>query len=563
MIVDYVPVLPPRPDPSGSTGPDRQSAGPRDDTFGRTLDDVLTADRIGRDHRPTTPERGRPEQAEDRGSGAADLRRDRVEGDDDDDQRPSDDESRGVSSDQDHADRVPAQDRSDQPDGEPSTDGGQPSTNGVNHAAERVSDRLDEAPANAEHGLTTALANLSGVSGAAGDVDVTEAGPDVLEAGDHVLEAGDRILGDDPLPAADDGIDPTVDVPRDVDGIESSDDASTDGETDIHPDPGDESPGTIDRPRPGGQTVADIAGDRRGAGLVETMAEMVEATTGQLGAASRAAANASPVAAVASTGARSAADIQADDATAGQVTADQITAGESTVDAAGSNPQTAPEGDELEPVPEGGDAVSTDNAPADTEVGASTLEAPSPAGGERQPSTTMAVGPNRASVTAPGPSSTSPTQQTPAPELAELQTTGLAERLRPAFAAVRRGLNGLDELRLRIQDDNAGPIKVDIATVDNRVRVLLSAGNDELMRHLGQERDRLADELRRAGFEQASIDIASDHEGRRRSPYDTDGTPPTRGRTGTGGAADAARTGGLEEAAARRGRQTTGLDLDL
>ena len=126
-------------------------------------------------------------------------------------------------------------------------------------------------------------------------------------------------------------------------------------------------------------------------------------------------------------------------------------------------------------------------------------------------------------------------------------------------------MNGLDELRLRIQDDNAGPIKVDISTVDNRVRVVLSAGNDDLMRHLGQERNRLADELRRAGFDQASIDIESGDRGQRHGRYDEE----TAGRPGTGtGAAGprrsgAAGTGSIEQASSRRNRRLAGLDLDL
>lgn len=153
----------------------------------------------------------------------------------------------------------------------------------------------------------------------------------------------------------------------------------------------------------------------------------------------------------------------------------------------------------------------------------------------------------------------------PAPELVELQTTGLAERLRPAFAAVRRGVNGLDELRLRIRDDNAGPIKVDIATIDNRVRVLLSAGNDDLMRQLGQERDRLADELRRAGFDRASIDIESNDPSGRQGRYDR------RASDRSGAGTEAAGPGhsgsdladSIERTSSHRRRGLTGLDLDL
>ncbi len=208
------------------------------------------------------------------------------------------------------------------------------------------------------------------------------------------------------------------------------------------------------------------------------------------------------------------------------------------------------------------DLVDTTEAP---EAGSDeTVVQPTRLGNDRTPSGLSPVASARTPASAPIRSMPAAVETSnPAPELVELQTTGLAERLRPALAAVRRGVNGLDELRLRIQDDNAGPIKVDIATIDNRVRVLLSAGSDDLMRQLGQERDRLADELRRAGFDQASIDIEANDPGRRHGRYDREAPD----RSGSG-AADPGLAGeptatAIERAASQRDRGLTGLDLDL
>ncbi|MDH4277361.1 MAG: flagellar hook-length control protein FliK [Acidimicrobiia bacterium] len=229
---------------------------------------------------------------------------------------------------------------------------------------------------------------------------------------------------------------------------------------------------------------------------------------------------------------------------------------ETETDTATGDPSTFPDATDL--------VDRTDTQPAaDREE---TVDQRPGLGNDRPASGLSPVASYRAPVsTALRSSATAVESSNPAPELVELQTTGLAERLRPAFTAVRRGVNGLDELRLRIQDDNAGPIKVDISTVDNRVRVVLSAGNDDLMRHLGQERNRLADELRRAGFDQASIDIESGDRGQRHGRYDEE----TAGRPGTGtGAAGprrsgAAGTGSIEQASSRRNRRLAGLDLDL
>ncbi len=112
-----------------------------------------------------------------------------------------------------------------------------------------------------------------------------------------------------------------------------------------------------------------------------------------------------------------------------------------------------------------------------------------------------------------GPTPTTPVAapaRAPAQGLVELANTQLAEQLRPAFAAVRRGIDGLEELQLRLRNEGGAPIKVDIRTVDGDIRVVLSGTNDDVMQRLGQERERLADELRRAGFTSTTIDVHSD-----------------------------------------------------
>lgn len=163
---------------------------------------------------------------------------------------------------------------------------------------------------------------------------------------------------------------------------------------------------------------------------------------------------------------------------------------------------------------------------------------------------------------ATGPAVSSPSvapTPTPAQGLVELTNSRLAEQLRPAFAAVRRGIDGLEELQLRLRNEGGAPIKVDIATVDNEVRVVLSGTNDDVMQRLGQERERLADELRRAGFTSTTVDVRSE------SAEAGDRRPGT-GDSGLAGGYETTEADEIEGPAPLSGADrpaTAGLDLDL
>lgn len=149
---------------------------------------------------------------------------------------------------------------------------------------------------------------------------------------------------------------------------------------------------------------------------------------------------------------------------------------------------------------------------------------------------------------------------TSAPPLVELADAALADQLRPAFAAVRRGLDGMDELKLRIRDQGGAPIKVDIKTADDKIKVILTGDNHDLMQRLGQERDRLADELRRAGFAQTSIDVHSEGaDSQSRSFRPSPARPQPVGDHDTYG--DGNRLESLTTG--RSTRANSGLDLDL
>jgi hypothetical protein len=164
-----------------------------------------------------------------------------------------------------------------------------------------------------------------------------------------------------------------------------------------------------------------------------------------------------------------------------------------------------------------------------------------------------------------GPTPTAPATapaRTPAQGLVELANTQLAEQLRPAFAAVRRGIDGLEELQLRLRNEGGAPIKVDIRTVDGDIRVVLSGTNDDVMQRLGHERERLADELRRAGFTSTTIDVHSDGADGDNRRFGATTTPETF----SGRSYDTNRLIDDERVDAGSGSErsaTTGLDLDL
>ncbi len=163
-----------------------------------------------------------------------------------------------------------------------------------------------------------------------------------------------------------------------------------------------------------------------------------------------------------------------------------------------------------------------------------------------------------------GPTPTAPAvapARPPAQGLVELANTQLAEQLRPAFAAVRRGIDGLEELQLRLRNEGGAPIKVDIRTVDGDIRVVLSGTNDDVMQRLGQERERLAEELRRAGFTSTTIDVHSDGADGDNRRFGATAPEPVFGRS-----YDTNRPieDEMVDAVSGSGRSaTTGLDLDL
>ena len=565
MIVEFTPP-PSRPEPARSSASDPKPHGSTTDPFSRTLTDVLSADA---GDRRAEPQRSGDEVHGDRSRRPMDRRpvdrgadRGRSDGDDEsdrsDDKRRAADPSRadhGGRSDERTADTGPASDGA-----------ARPGETGTGRAAERIAELMADGTAEAA-GLATALAQLT--EGSEPDAGMPPSGGAASET---------------TPPAETVEIDPTL--PLDTAGSElpaAPGDATEGAVAASGIEPPDTEPSTAgDQTQSGGRAIADVARDHRGGGLPDIVADLIassdDPTEPAAGTDTGTTSPASPVAAVA----RGDIDLPAPDLDTATVLAQAAT----TTDEATSTLVEDPVGDPASIVTEelpASDANNPLDATADADTGglidgaaertpAATTrpgaeavndgEAPTVPATDRSAPPVTPVGPDRATpatLNRPTPADNA----RPPSELVELRNNPVAEQLRPAFAAVRRGLNGLDELRLRILDDNAGPIKVDIATVDNRVRVLLSAGNEDLMRQLGQERDRLADELRRAGFDQASIDVASERGGERRSGYDGTDTAPGAGGPGHAGEPEAVGSAPIGAAVGRAGRRTAGLDLDL
>ncbi|MDH3301572.1 MAG: flagellar hook-length control protein FliK [Acidimicrobiia bacterium] len=595
MIGGPRPLFPSR---TESSGPEPSSPPPSpgsgDDVFGRTLTDLLRSDRADR---PNLRDRRRSDPDDDRGPVTTARRDDRPEPDDDHrNQRVGDGDGSPTNkraeerkpADGDAADnRVPAE--GDAADNRVPADAERPiGTDRRQNSrvdAEAVDERIVATPQAVEvavvteftpalHDLTVETADQDGTveqitgtesaptesapteSAAAQPLAISE--PVIADTttadgnrGGPSVQADGTIDGD--VVPKRTGIDGANNVdPAGFNGVPESDDgraigqpidpSTFDGEPDVEPvDSGDDETDT--RPPSNGAATAEVAAAESNIALATGVATaghdptaVPDTTTAD-----------SPASSSSSSGVLG---------TAGARTLDQpATAGPDTeADTANGDPSSSS--------PDTTSAVDQTETPG--QRGAETAEQPAASGAERPPSGLIPAASHRAPATAPNRAATTTVDgSSPAPELVELQTTGLAERLRPAFAALRRGMNGLDELRLRIQDDNTGPIKVDIATIDNRVRVLLSAGNDDLMRQLGQERGRLADELRRAGFDQASIDIESNNPGNRRGHFEEEASRrPGAGASGPGPSGPAA-SGTIERASSRRHRGLTGLDLDL
>ncbi len=562
MMVPSVTRLAPGGEPMPSHPAGGGSPSITDDPFGRTLTELLTADRP---EQPKSAERSRSGQR-DANRSDDDNPAERSEGrrvDRSDDDTTDRDTGRADDVDDVNDDRRsgdgPTRSRSDDrpagTDDPPPGEEGRPDVTGTERAAERIGEQLVGAGETPPDGLVTALTNLTGEMSGEPAADMTTAEVESVPIDEQTPDPVAETETTDPRSGTDtDSNTDTIPVASEPetalvgdDGPSEPTDRPTDGVDRARPTP------PADRTPPGGQAVAELARDHRGAGLADVVSEMIETTDGDRVAGPSA--NASPVAILATGRNETGADeAPGDTETAPADTPPPIPAEDTT--------QGTMHGSTDDTTADASVASEADVAVTGDDTAADMADAP---GLERVPTNPAAARPAPASPSTPRPPAATPTQGSTVPaDLVELGTAGLAERLRPAFAAVRRGLNGIDELRLRIRDDNAGPIKVDIATIDNRVRVLLSAGNDDLMRQLGQERDRLADELRRAGFDQASIDIASGEGGERPNGYETEpgqaGTGRRAGEEPAGPGLAGRHTAGL---ARQRTRTDAGLDLDL
>lgn len=582
MIVEPRPPVPGRTETSGTEalGPSPDTG---DDTFDRTLSSALRADRRDRPQDRRRPETG---SQDDRGPGATSRRTDRPGTDDDRvDRRTGDDDPAATNqnpTDDKPASTDPAEKRSAaEGDGRAEVDRGEDQGVDAETPDDRGLEQLEESPAGAVAGATSRLTD-PGVDTAGDDGmtrQVAAAGTNEAEdAPDVAPAAALRSLDSAPTP-----IDDTVEGLRAPTGDDPAG-LQVAGPTVTATDGGD---ATGDPPAAG-------TGSARGpAAGVETGVEHRESSENVVGgegadtavalqnagtAASTAATDSVPTeptdsAATASTVDRRPPSIP--DRETGDIEAtpdSSIPASDATGVAPVDHRATAgePESGAGAPTPEPESSAVPTELVDPPEVrpstgGNETVDPSTGAPKDRPASGLTPVSSSRAPLTAPNqaPATAAADSSTTASDLVELQTAGLAERLRPAFAAVRRGVNGLDELRLRIQDDNAGPIKVDIATVDNRIRVLLSAGSDDLIRQLGQDRDRLADELRRAGFDRASIDIESGNRGERHNRFDRGASSRPRSEAFGSGLHGADATSPIGHTSARRQRGLTGLDLDL
>ncbi len=582
MIVEPPSPVSTRSDSPG-VGTDRRSSI-ADGTFGRTLSDIMSG---GRRDRQDVARRIQPGPADERATRAADRRDDGTQSDDDTDDHRLDEDAGSARETEptDHASgtrRAANRDiettRADDPSSNAHDGPGESSVEAtfatgltaalIDHDAHHVTD--GDMAAQAETLVDPAPELAAGTSHRLGDLAATAVdGDDVPAAAESATgarEASTSALALAAPASASMSEGEGADAPSvlgvgdsEADGMTGDAMVSPTDHAMVEPEPGLEGDGT----------PATVGGAEAGAPADPMMAATGNATAGTAAAASTGDTDADRPAPTADSGTGVPAPTDRSTPSAMDTTTPATFQPQT-----GHNdePEADPAGDPATPPPDGVDAAE----PADGDVMTAaepltgdaevveqpraTVDKPSPIGA---PVGSSAVEGHRPPTSTSG-GAIPPAAETanPTADLVELQTTGLAERLRPAFAAVRRGLNGLDELRLRINDDNAGPIKVDIATVDNRVRVLLSAGNDDLMRQLGQERDRLADELRRAGFDQASIDVASGDHGRRNGRYEDEqesGQPAAAAGAGT----SHVLTGPPERSPLRRGGTASGLDLDL